>query len=94
MARVAAGPRERLYRPAWRSAKSRGRARKWRVFGAIGPWTRQSSPGRPWCPRTLGLVPLSDGRHSLCGLRAFMLAVNREILGEQLGDADNLRTEH
>ena len=46
------------------------------------------------CPRTRGLVPLADGCHRLCGLRAFMLAVNRAILGEQLGDADNLRTEH
>jgi hypothetical protein len=94
MARVRTGrPRERLNRPPWRSAKSRT-SPQWRVLGAIGPLTRHSSPGRQWCPRTLGLVPLADGRHRLCGVRALMLAVNRAILGEQLGDADNLRTEH
>jgi len=37
---------------------------------------------------------LPGGRHRLRGLRAFVLAVNRAISGEQLGDADHLRTEH
>ena len=32
---------------------------------------------------------LADGRHRLRGLRAFMLAMNRAILGEQLSHADD-----
>jgi hypothetical protein len=36
---------------------------------------------------------LADGRHCLCGLCAFLLAVNQAIPGEQFGDANNLTAE-
>jgi hypothetical protein len=64
-------------------------------FGAVGPLDPPLVPPVVHGARgPLGVVPLAGGRHRLCGLRALMLAVNRAIMGEQLGDADNLRTEH
>ena len=61
--------------------------------GAFGPAPRHCRTRSIIVPAYLW-AQLADGRHRVCGLYALMLAVNRAILLEKLGDADNLRAEH